>query len=164
LPHLPFCAHPAASSPSRLCSVDESVPSTAVADARWPTLPWAFFVPFKILRPRSTGLRQLLAMNGRSASAAPCPFRSCLLLQARPPRLFPSVDAVKHRVREVASLRCPPRRRDPARSRADEHGKRRTHGASRASRTSRFITDAGRPLPPLQGAGRVDVTIAFDQA
>jgi hypothetical protein len=61
------------------------------------------------------------------------------------------------------SLRCPPRRRDPARSRADEHGKRRIHGASRASRASRFITDAGRPLHPLQGARRVDVTIAFDR-
>jgi hypothetical protein len=58
-------------------------------------------------------------MNGRSASAVPCPFRSCLLRQARPPRLCPSIDAVRHRVREVASLRCPPRRRDPARSRAE---------------------------------------------
>jgi hypothetical protein len=125
--------------------------------------PVGFFVPFKILRPRYSGLRRCLAMNGRSASAAPCPFRSGLLLQARPPRPFPSFDTVRHRDREYASLRCPPRRRDPARSRADEHSKRRTRGASRASRTSRFITDAGQPVRPLQGARRVDVTIAFDR-
>lgn len=72
------------------------------------------------------------------------------------------LEPVRGRAREYASLRCPPRRRDPARSRADTHSKRRTHGASRASRTSRFITDAGRPWHPLQGACRVDVTIAFD--
>jgi len=125
--------------------------------------PVGFFVPFKILRPRSTGLRRCLAMNGRSASAVPCPFRSGLLLQARPPRPFPSFDTVRHRDREYASLRCPPRRRDPARFRADEHSKRRTRGASRASRSSRFITDAGQPVHPSQGARRVDVTIAFDR-
>jgi hypothetical protein len=73
------------------------------------------------------------------------------------------IDAVRHLSREVASLRCPPRRRDPARSRADEHSRRRVHGASRAPRASRFVTDAGRPLHPLQGARRVDVTIAFDR-
>ena len=72
------------------------------------------------------------------------------------------LEPVRGRVRGYASLRCPPRRRDPARSRADAHSKRRTHGASRASRTSRFITDAGRSWHPLQGACRVDVTIAFD--
>jgi hypothetical protein len=125
--------------------------------------PVGFLVPFKILRPPATFLRRCLASNGRSASAAPSPFRSCLLLQARPPRLCPNFDAVRHRIREVASLRCPPRRRDPARSRADEHSFRRTRGASRASRASRFITDAGRPLHPLQSARRVDVAIAFDR-
>jgi len=69
--------------------------------------PVGFFVPFKILRPRSTFLRRCLAMNGRSASAAPCPFRPCLLLQARSPRLCPSFDAVRHRVREVAHSGVP---------------------------------------------------------
>jgi len=163
LPHPPFCALPAVSSPSRLCSADESVPPCAVAVVRWPTLPWAFLSPSRSFARDTTGLRRCLAMNGRSASAAPCPFRSGLLLQARPPRPYPTFDTVRHRDREYASLRCPPRRRDPARSRADEHSKRRTRGASRASRTSRFITDAGQPVHPLQGARRVDVTIAFDR-
>lgn len=42
LPLPPFCMFPALSSPSRPCSADESVPPRAVADTRWPTLPWAF--------------------------------------------------------------------------------------------------------------------------
>ena len=115
MPLPPFCAPPASSSPSRLCSVDESVPSHVVADTGWPTLPWAFLIPSKILRSRFTGFRRCLWMDVRSASAAPCPSRSCLLQQARSPRPFPNTDTVRHRDREYASLRCPPRRRDPSR-------------------------------------------------
>jgi hypothetical protein len=82
-----------------------------------------------------------------SATAAPLPEHRCGEASRSGGRVTP-VSPSSPRSRAVSSR---------------EHGKRRTHGASRASRTSRFITDAGRPLHPLQGASRVDVTIAFDR-
>lgn len=73
---------------------------------------------------------------------------------------------LRHREASRSGVRVTPVSPSSSRSRAiraDEHSKRRTRGASRASRSSRFITDAGQPVHPLQGARRVDVTIAFDR-
>lgn len=68
--------------------------------------------------------------------------------------------AVRHRVREYASLRCPPHRRDPARFEL-EHSKRRDRGPTCIAGKP-HAHQAGRPLRPSRGACRVDVAIAFD--
>ena len=147
MPLPPFCATPASSSPSRLCSVVESVPSTAVSASRWPTLPWAF----DPLQDPSFERYRLSPMN---LDGRPVRFRGSVSVPIVPA----STSAIaaplsEHRRREASrsGVRVAPVSPSSPRSlavRAAEHSKRRARGASRASRASRIVTDAGRPCIP----------------
>jgi hypothetical protein len=98
---------PTRASTSRLCSVDGSVPSAAVSDDEWPTLPWAFVSP-----PRSfdldLALARSIATNSRAASADQSLFRhvhtsSGLCRRVRRVRR----EAVLRRVVPVSSIQSP---------------------------------------------------------
>jgi len=86
----PSARLPRRSSTPRLCSVASPYPDALFPTQPGPILPWASMSPSRSLRSCFPGGCPFHTMDGRTASAAPCPSRRPPLLRVPSPRLCPT--------------------------------------------------------------------------